>query len=86
MKTILKSELRSLALKTREQLGLKQSEMAEALAMCDRSYSDIETGACMCGTLTAILLLLEQPDPNEILQGIKRKLDGIHTNEEEPSL
>lgn len=86
MKEILKNELRVLALKTREQLGLKQSEMAEALAMCDRSYSDIETGACMCGTLTAILLLLEQSDPNEILQNIKLKLENVCAREEELSL
>ena len=79
MNTILKNELRILALKTREQLGLKQSEMAETLAMCDRSYSDIETGVCMCGTLTTILLLLEQSDPNEFLKNIKFKLDSIYT-------
>ena len=67
-----------MALRTRERLGLKQREMAERLVMCDTSYSDIETGVYKCGTLTAILLLLEQPDSNEVLQEIKQKLGNIY--------
>lgn len=78
MEEILKDELRVLALRTRERLGLKQREMAEKLVMCDTSYSDIETGVYKCGTLTAILLLLEQPDSNEVLQDIKQKLNSTY--------
>ena len=76
---VLKDELRVLALRTRTRLGLKQREMAEKLVMCDTSYSDIETGVYKCGTLTAILLLLEQPDSNEVLQEIKQKLSNIYS-------
>ena len=82
MEKILKEELRVLALRTRARLGLKQSEMAEKLVMCDTSYSDIETGVYKCGTLTAILLLLEQPDSNDVLQTIKQKLSNIYQEEE----
>ncbi len=82
MEKILKDELRVLALRTRERLGLKQREMAEKLVMCDTSYSDIETGVYKCGTLTAILLLLEQPDSNEVLQEIRQKLSRVYDEEE----
>ena len=82
MEKILKDELRVLALRTRERLGLKQREMAEKLVMCDTSYSDIETGVYKCGTLTAILLLLEQPDSNEVLQEIREKLNHVYDEEE----
>ena len=79
MEEVLKDELRVLALRTRTRLGLKQRDMAEKLVMCDTSYSDIETGVYKCGTLTAILLLLEQPDSNEVLQEIKQKLSNIYS-------
>lgn len=65
--TLLKNELRSLAIRTRDRLDLTQREMAERLEMNENSYSDIETGVYMCGTLTAILLLLEQEDPHTFL-------------------
>ena len=65
MEELLKEELRTLAIRTRDRLNYKQKQMAEALEMSDSSYSDIETGEHMCGTLTAVLLLMLQPDPNE---------------------
>ena len=68
--TLLKNELRMLAILTRDRLGLTQREMAERLEMSENSYSDIETGVYMCGTLTAILLLMEQEDSNAFLQAL----------------
>jgi len=44
--------------------------MAERLEMSESSYSDIETGVYMCGTLTAMLLLLMQEDPQGLLQAL----------------
>ncbi|MBQ7922895.1 MAG: helix-turn-helix domain-containing protein [Clostridia bacterium] len=73
----LKEELRTLALTLRDRLNLTQSKMAEKLIMTDRSYSDIETGENMCGTLTTILLLAELDDPKTYLQELKGKIDAL---------
>lgn len=67
---LLKDELRLLAIRTRDRLDLTQREMAERLEMSESSYSDIETGVYMCGTLTAMLLLLMQEDPRTFLQAL----------------
>ena len=68
--SLLKDELRLLAIRTRDRLDLTQREMAERLEMSESSYSDIETGVYMCGTLTAMLLLLMQEDPQGFLQAL----------------
>ena len=68
---ILKKDLRELALKTREQLHITQKEMSELLSMNEKSYSDIETGVYMCGTLTCVLLLMIQDDPRIFLNQLK---------------
>ena len=60
---LLKEELRVLAIRTRDRLHLTQREMGKRLEMSENSYSDIETGKTMCGTLTAILLLNMQENP-----------------------
>ncbi|MBQ4327979.1 MAG: helix-turn-helix domain-containing protein [Clostridia bacterium] len=67
---LLKDQLRLLAIRTRDRLDLTQREMAERLEMSESSYSDIETGVYMCGTLTAMLLLLMQEDPRRFLQAL----------------
>ena len=68
--SLLKDELRLLAIRTRDRLDLTQREMAERLEMSESSYSDIETGVYMCGTLTVMLLLLMQEDPRGFLQAL----------------
>ena len=70
---LLKDELRVLAIKTRYDLGITQKEMARHLSMAEGSYSDIESGEYMCGTLTTVLLLAMQPDPSAFLTSIKAK-------------
>ena len=77
MEELLKENLRVLAIRTRDDLGYKQKQMAEMLVMSDSSYSDIETGEYMCGTLTAVLLLIAQPDPNAYLRSLERKLQEL---------
>jgi len=77
MEELLKEELRILALNTREQLNLTQSKMAEKLVMCDHSYSYIEIGQNMCGTLTAFLLLSTLEDPNAFITKTKEKLEKL---------
>ncbi len=79
--SILKEELRVLALKTRDRLGVTQKEMAKKLSMSEKSYSDIETGWYMCGTLTAVLLLTEQENPEEFLQVLKTKFEKQYQKE-----
>ena len=74
---ILKKELRDVVLKTRSRLNLTQEEMSELLSMSKNSYFDIESGEHMCGTLTTVLLLLEQDDPNTILKKIQREFEQL---------
>ena len=70
LEILLGKQLRILAIKTRERLGLTQREMADRLSMSESSYSDIETGRTKCSTLTAILLLELQDDPKTFLAGM----------------
>lgn len=72
--TFLKNELRSLAIKTRARLKLTQKEMAVMLVMNESSYSKIETGKVMCGTLTAMILVSRQEYPDVFLQDLWDKL------------
>ncbi len=78
MEKLLKEELRTLAIRTRERLHLTQREMAIRLEMSESSYSDIETGLSMCGTLTTVLLLSELDDPYTYLQQAKEKLNALY--------
>ena len=74
LKAILGEELRFLAIKTRERLNLTQKEMGERLQMSYSNYSDIETGQLdCCSTLTAILLLSMQDDPNIFINDVSIK-------------
>ena len=84
MEEILKEELRVLALRTRDRLKLTQNKMSERLVMSETSYSDIETGTYMCGTLTTILLLQEQDDPKEFLRRLKVKFEKMYEEEIQP--
>ena len=78
---ILKQELRFLALKTRNRLELTQKQMSELLFMNEKSYSDIETGVYMCGTLTCIILIMMQEDPNTCLQNLRQQIDKVYDEE-----
>ena len=82
MEAILKDELRGLALKTRAQKEVTQRVMAEELVMNESSYSVLESGVYMCGTLTAILLLSMQEDPKEFLEKISKKFENLYKTEE----
>lgn len=78
---ILKQELRFLALKTRNRLELTQKQMSELLLMNEKSYSDIETGVYMCGTLTCVFLIMMQEDPNAFLQNLRSKINKLNDEE-----
>lgn len=81
MEEILKEELRVLALKTRDRMQLTQNRMSELLAMSETSYSDIETGTYMCGTLTTVLLLMAQENPEIFLEELSGKFQELYEKE-----
>ena len=81
LKKILAKELRFLAIETRERMHLTQMEMGCRLHMSESSYSDIETGKSMCGTLTASLLLNMQDNPNAFLHKLADKFEECYEKE-----
>jgi len=80
--TFLKKELKDLAVKTRKEQGITQRKMSEILEMNETSYSNIETGVYMCGTLTTVLLLMEQKDPSRYLKELELKFQELEEGEE----
>ena len=78
LQAIIKTYLRGLALRTRARMGLTQEQMAEHLSMNTRSYIDIERGVCMCGTLTTLILLMDQPDPLVALSELEEKFKKLY--------
>ena len=84
MELRLKSDLRYLALQTRSNMGVTQRIMSERYVMAESSYSALESGDYMCGTLTAILLLSMQEDPNSILQHLRIKFNELYGKEMQP--
>ena len=78
MENVLKSELRALAIRERDELGFTQRKMAESLVMSETSYSDIECGENMCGTLTALLLIMRLEYPNDFLLLLKKRFDELY--------
>jgi len=82
LKVILGEELRFLAIRTRERLGLTQKKMGDRLHMSESNYSDIETGEInCCGTLTAILLLDMQDDPRRFIENVNEKFQNWYEKE-----
>lgn len=55
---ILKSCFHSSLVRTRAALELTQSQMAEKLAMDDRSYINLDHGKNCCSALTLVLFLI----------------------------
>ena len=81
MEKLLKRELRSLMLKTRAGLNLTQSKMGDRYVMSENSYSALENGEYMCGTLTTIFLLRDQKDPGKVLDEITETLEKLREEE-----
>lgn len=55
---ILKSCFRADLLRTRNALGFTQAQMAEKLAIDERSYSDLDRGKSCCSAITLCLYLI----------------------------
>ena len=76
LEKILGEEIRYLAIKTRERLGLTQKENEEELQMGETSYSELERGEAICASaLTEILLLNMQEDPYAFLNRVANRHD-----------
>lgn len=84
MEKLLGTELRFLAIRTRDRLKLTQKEMGVRLMMSESSYSDIETGRTTCGALTEALLLKMQDDPGEFLSEVAYKFAEWYEQENQP--
>ena len=68
-------DLRILAIRTRDRLGLTQKEMGERLRISESSYSDIETGRSYCSMPTAMYLLDMQEDLGSFIHNSVRKAE-----------
>ena len=74
MEDELKAFLRELVLRLRQDKGLTQAKMAEALVMSERAYEYIENGDTSCGVLTTILVVLEMDDRDTLLDDLRIRL------------
>ena len=81
MKIILKEEFRTLALRTRDNLGLTQDKMSEKLGISERAYSNIENGKSTCGTLTAMMLLMYTDNSIMFIQNMQARFEEIGAKE-----
>lgn len=74
---ILKTHFHKKLLRSRDQLGLTQAEMAEILAMDDRSYNDLDHGKTCCGSVTLALYLARVcDDPQEFLEELRHEFES----------
>lgn len=73
---ILKSCFHSSLVKARETLELTQSQMAEKLAMDDRSYISLDHGKNCCSAITlALFLIYCCCDPLEFLGELRHAIE-----------
>ena len=63
-------------IQARERLGATQAEMAERLAMDERSYIELDHGNSCCSGLTlALFLAFCCDDPTDFVEGLRRALE-----------
>ena len=77
-------DLRILAIRTRDRLGLTQREMGERLHMSESSYSDIETGRSYCSMPTSMYLLDMQEDHGAFIHNSVKKATAQEEKELQP--
>lgn len=81
MEKVIKEEFKEIVSNKRYALELSQAKMAEALAMSERSYEDIESGHSSCGTLTVLLILMKTENRDEFLAELYSKLEKAYAME-----
>ena len=74
MESELKEFLRDFILRLRQDKGLTQAKMAEALVMSERAYEYLENGDTSCGVLTTILVVLEMNNRDMLLDDLRVRL------------
>lgn len=74
---ILKTCFHTNLIQSRDALGLTQAEMAEILAMDERSYSDLDLGKSCCSNITLALFLARVcKDPEKFLEDLRHAFEG----------
>jgi len=69
---ILKTCFHTHLIRSRDALGLTQSQMAEKLAMDERSYNDLDHGKNCCSNVTLALFLTQVcEDPQTFLEELR---------------
>ena len=83
IESIFKDTFRDLAIQVRDELGITQARMSEALLMSERSYEDIESGRSSCGAITMLLIFLyiESEQRDAILEKLKEKVTQAYLSE-----
>ncbi len=78
-KQILKNHFYNHLISTREVLKLTQAQMAEHLAMDNRSYINLDHGKCSCSALTfALYLIYFCKDPKDYLDDLRLALESAN--------
>lgn len=73
---ILKAYFYTQLIATRSEKMLTQSQMAERLAMDDRSYIDLDHGKTCCSAITlARFLIFVCESPMQFLEGLRRAFE-----------
>lgn len=71
-RNILKHQFCVRLVRTRTEMGITQAEMAERLAMDDRSYIDLDHGKTCCSAVTlALFLVYVCDDVNRFLEDLR---------------
>ena len=74
---ILKKQFYDHVVRTRDDKHLTQAEMAERLAMADRSYIELDHGNFGCSAVTlALYLCYLCDDPNTFIQELRNNFDS----------
>ena len=73
----IKEQFHQALVETRMRNAMSQAQMAEKLAMDERSYVDLDHGKTCCSTVTLVLFLLYVCEDREaFLEELKRALDA----------
>ena len=75
-KDVLREMMREQFLQTRGRLRLTQSEMAERLGISERSYSALDRGEYLCGTMTLLRFMIYcHNDPIQLLDKCRKEIE-----------
>ena len=76
--TIFKHYFRACLLRTRNKLGLTQSQMAEKLNIGHRAYISLESGKSCCSAITLVFFLLCMDNYDTFLEDLRKEFKEAH--------